>query len=135
MELFTWDESFSVGIGEIDDQHKKLIRIINDLHRAVKEHKAGEVMHEIVGRMVDYTVFHFQTEEKYLERHAYPDLHAHMNAHAVFIEKARDLQKRASEGRLIVSIEVMNFLKDWLMSHILDADRKYSPFLRERGMK
>jgi len=134
MDLMIWDESFSVNVKEIDDQHKILVSIINDLHSSMKEGKGNEVSDGILDRMVEYTVFHFETEEKYFEEFHYEDAIEHRAEHQAFVEKVLDFKNKFEEGSLSLSIELMNFLVDWLKGHINGSDKKYTKCFNENGL-
>ncbi|MGE4343810.1 MAG: bacteriohemerythrin [Geoalkalibacter sp.] len=134
MPLIEWDESFSVNIDRIDREHRKLIDLINQLNEAMLEQKAQKAMTAIVTEMVDYAQTHFATEELYMEEFHYPDLDLHRVEHQKFIEKTDELCRRVSQGEFVLSLEVMRFLRDWLKSHILGTDKKYAPFLNEKGI-
>ena len=134
MDLVTWEDSFSVEVAEIDDQHKKLIESINKLHAAMKEGAAKEVLSEILNEMAEYTVFHFETEEKYFDEFHYLGALAHKAEHKEFVEKVVDFKKKFDDGSLSISIEVMNFLVDWLKTHITGSDHDYVECFREHGL-
>jgi hemerythrin len=134
MSLITWDASYSVNIREIDRQHLKLVQIINDLHEAMREGKANDVLAKLLRELVSYTKTHFTNEEGYLERYDYPDVSAHKLQHSAFVKKISDFRDNFESGRLGVSLEIMAFLKDWLLKHIKGTDMKYVPFLTGKGM-
>jgi hemerythrin len=134
MSLITWNDSYSVNIREIDRQHMKLVQIINDLNEAMRGGKANDVLAKIIRDLVSYTKTHFSNEEGYLERYGYPDVSAHKLQHSAFVNKISELSDNFESGRLGVSIEMMNFLKDWLLKHIKGTDMKYVPFLTGKGM-
>ena len=92
-------------------------------------------MADILGSLVSYTKAHFSTEEQLLQLHGYPDLAAHKVQHKKFTDQVSDFQRQFSEGTLTLSIDVMNFLKDWLKNHILGTDKKYTSFLHGRGVQ
>jgi hemerythrin len=135
MPLFNWTEAYSVNIMVIDTQHKQLVNMINALHEAMREGKGNEIMGQMVNNLATYAVRHFAEEEKYLTQHAYPGLAAHKAEHEAFKKKVGDLQKKMGEQKFGLTMEVMNFLKDWLIKHILEVDQKYAPFLNERGVR
>lgn len=126
MAFYEWQDSFSVGSKEMDEQHKKLIAILNHLHDAMKAGKAAKEIGLIVDEMVDYTKFHFSAEEKLMADKQYIGLGSQKAEHAAFVKKAQEFQNEISSGKLSVSIDVLNFLKDWLTNHILIIDMKYS---------
>jgi hemerythrin len=82
--------------------------------------------------MKDYSLFHFNSEEQMLKTHGYPELGNHKKEHKGFIEKIEDLNKRISEGRLVVSVELTVFIKAWLTNHIMVNDKKYAAFLNSK---
>ena len=134
MSLITWNDSYSVNIREIDRQHMKLVQIINELNEAMLEGKANDVLAKIVRELVSYTKTHFSKEEGYMERYGYPDVSAHKLQHSAFVNKISDLSDDFESGRLGVSIDLMKFLKDWILKHIKGTDMKYVPFLVGNGM-
>ncbi|MGC8765664.1 MAG: bacteriohemerythrin [Brevinematia bacterium] len=135
MEFINWDESLSVGLNYFDEQHKKLIRIINKLYDSMKERKSREILSEIFNELIDYTKTHFKSEEEMMIKYNYPHYIAHYNEHKKLTEEVLKLQEKYNKGELFISVEVMNFLKDWLSHHILETDKKYGPFLKEKGIK
>lgn len=135
MSFITWNSKLSVGINEIDNQHMKLVGYINDLHDAMKIGKAKDIMAEILQNLVKYTVYHFSLEEKYMEHAVYPGLISHKKEHADFVKKISDFQKSYGEGSSFISIDLLNFLREWIMHHILETDQKYTPFLKDKGVK
>lgn len=135
MALIEWKDAMSVNVAEIDRQHQKLISLINDLNEAMKQRKAKEVIGDIVNGLADYTVMHFKMEEKYFDQFGYPDTAAHKKEHAEFVSKVSDFNEGFKDGRLGLSIEVMQFLSDWLKKHIMGTDKKYAQFFNEKGLK
>lgn len=135
MALFAWDEKYAVGIGEIDLQHKCLVQMINDLHAALLAERGQQALTEIVGRMVDYTAYHFSTEESLLKNNGYALYGAHKHEHEAFAAKAQELKQRVDNKRFVLSLEVIHFLRDWLSQHILVNDKKYAPFLIGAGVR
>ncbi|MDA8212497.1 MAG: bacteriohemerythrin [Clostridia bacterium] len=135
MAMFAWDEKYSVNVKEFNDHHKKLIDLINELHDGMKVGKGKEIMSTMLKKLIDYTQFHFSTEEKYLTRYAYPEYQLHKAQHDQFVNKVLKFQQDFEKGNILASMDVMNFLKDWLVNHILVIDKKYVPFLNEKGVK
>ncbi|MBU1218169.1 bacteriohemerythrin [Myxococcota bacterium] len=131
MPLFEWTDKIAVGVTVFDNQHKQLIAIINELHDAMKERRAKDVLSGIFLKLENYTKTHFHHEITVLKSAGYPDLSEHENQHRVLIEKLADLREKFDSGSLFVSTETMNFLKDWLVNHIMGHDKKYSGFLKD----
>lgn len=135
MALFAWDDKFSVGVREIDEQHKRLIGMINELHDGMKSGGGKAVVAPILKRLVDYTLYHFSTEERYMSQHRYPGELAHKAEHKKFTDKVMDFHQKFDAGTAAVSLELMTFLKGWLTDHIMGTDKKYSKHFNDHGLK
>mgnify|MGYP000846769350 CR=1 FL=1 len=135
MTLIRWDKSFSVGVNEIDGQHEKLVGMINDLNEQMRQGKGKEILGRLMNALVAYTGTHFRTEEKYLDQFRYPEADSHKQEHEAFVRKVVDFKAGFEAGRLGLSLQVMNFLSDWLQNHIKGVDRQYGPFLNAHGLK
>jgi hemerythrin len=129
-----WTEELSVNIREIDDQHKKLIALINKLHDAMKAGQGKEALEGTLQELASYTVYHFQTEEKYMQKFNYPRLPSHKAEHAAFVKKVVDFQKDFAENRLGLTLDLMNFLRDWVNHHIRETDKQYTATFRAGGL-
>lgn len=134
MALIEWNDTFSVNLDEIDKQHQKLIRMINDLNDAMKRGQGKESLTVIINDLFVYAGSHFATEEKYFDKYAYPETRRHKAEHSDFVTKVTDFKKGFDSGQVALSIEVMTFLKDWLKAHILGSDKKYGPYLNAKGL-
>ena len=124
--IFPWRESYSVRVPEIDTQHKELIRLINDLHSAMLEGKAKTILSGLIGELTRYTQKHFVFEESWMKRMGYSRVAAHQIEHGRLIQQVQELRDKVESGRITVTIEVMQFLKDWLANHILVQDQAYA---------
>jgi hemerythrin len=134
MALITWTEALSVSIKEFDDQHKKLVAMVNELHSAMGSGKGKEVMGKILDGLVEYTKSHFAAEERLMQKHGYAGYVAHKAQHDALTKQVAELHASVREGKAVVTVDVMNFLKDWLARHIMDTDKKYGPFLNGKGV-
>ncbi len=134
-DLMRWDSSLQLGIGQIDDQHKQLVAMINDLHRAMKQRQTISIMGGILERLVNYTVYHFGNEEKLFQKHGYPEYDQHKKIHENLVGKVVEFKAKIDRGDSTISMELMDFLKDWLVNHIKGTDKKYVPFLKEKGLR
>lgn len=135
MALITWSSMLSTGIAEQDNQHKKLIDLINQLNDAMQAGKGNDVMGKVLSELVNYTVFHFGYEEKLMGEHKYEDTPAHKVEHQKFVQTAGDFKKKFDSGTAVVSVELMNFLRDWLTTHIMKTDKKLGQALSKAGVK
>jgi hemerythrin len=127
MALIEWNDSFSVDIQKIDEQHKKFFSIINTLHDAIMHGKGEEVVGLILKELQQYVIFHFKSEESWMELYHYPDMANHKLEHQEGTKKVNKLVLEYERGQQTVDIELLNFLSDWLQNHILQVDRKYIP--------
>jgi methyl-accepting chemotaxis protein len=134
-DIIIWGNIMTTNIRQIDDQHKKLVKMLNELHKAMKLKKSTNVMNSIIGRLIQYTETHFATEEKLFAQYSYPEERAHTESHQKLTEQVKAIQKKFKSGEIMASTELMVLLKDWLINHIQGADMKYCSFLRERGVK
>jgi hemerythrin-like metal-binding protein len=135
MALIDWGLKLSVGIEKIDEQHKKLIDLINELNAAMRNKQAKTVLANILTELSKYTKTHFQTEEVYFKTFNYPETKAHIVEHENFIKKISDFQESLKADDACLSIEIMKFLRDWLVNHILKTDMQYKVFFVEHGLK
>ncbi len=134
-DLMPWSNNLSVDIKLIDDQHKKLVGMINELHKAMKLKRSNATMGSILDRLADYTVTHFAVEEKLFAQYGYPEEKAHVELHRKLVAQVVDIQKKFKSGDAMISMDLMTFLKNWLVNHIQGTDKKYSSFLRGHGVK
>jgi len=135
MALINWNDRLSVDVAEIDQQHKRLITMINELNDAMKVGKGKDLLGPIVNNLVEYAVTHFKTEEKYFAQFGYPETDQHKKEHEAFVQKVSDFKSGFESRKISLTIEVMDFLSDWLKNHIMATDKKYSRFFNEHGLK
>lgn len=134
MAYIDWTEEFSVNVREIDAHHKKLLDYINILHQSLLDNKGSEAQKIIVDGMVDYTDFHFTSEERLMLRHNYPRYQKHKLEHGKFTAMALDLQKRINGSGFVLTLEILAFLKNWLQEHILVSDKEFSQHFNLNGV-
>lgn len=129
MTLIEWDEKFSVGVASIDEQHKKLIGIINLINDAVELGFNKNILIGIFEELVTYTKVHFKYEEGLLDKTKYTDYKNHSNTHRQFENQLSVFQSQFSEQEKDVSKPLIIFLKNWLKSHIMGVDKEYTDHL------
>ena len=134
MALIQWSSGLSVQVNELDEQHKKLIALINSLQEAMRAGKGKDLVGKILNELVQYTVIHFSNEEKYFARFDYSETAPHMDEHKKFVQEVSAFKKEFDEGQIGLSIKLMSFLSDWLKNHIMGSDKKYGPFFNEKGL-
>ena len=129
MPIINWDGKFSVSNEEIDSQHKNLVKLINDLFDSMRIGKSKDVLEDILTELIEYTDYHFKSEEEAMKKGSYPELPAHIKIHESFVKKILEFKKDLDEGNVYISLEIINFLKDWILDHILREDKKYINYI------
>ncbi len=128
--LIVWSDALSVDDPEIDQQHQKLVGMINALHEAMMSGRTQSVIGNLLNNLVDYTVEHFSYEEGRMQAGHYPDFAQHKKKHTDLIQQVAALQEKFNRGtQNVISVELMNFLKDWITQHIQKSDKLYMPYL------
>jgi hemerythrin len=122
MDLVLWRDSYSVGNQRIDEQHKYLVKQINDLFHELGS-KDGNNVKSIFGELFKYTLNHFSMEEKMMEDFKYSGINAHKTEHKNFIQRLNELNTKFNKGEHQVKLETLYFLKDWLLNHIHCIDK------------
>jgi methyl-accepting chemotaxis protein len=133
-DLIPWNKSLSIGLDYIDNQHKVLIKLINDLHRAMKAGKSTSTSGAILDQLIEYTETHFANEEKLFKKFRYSEYENHKKVHTGLVNQVKGLKNQFMSGDGTLSVELMDFLQSWLKDHILKVDKKYVPFLRQNGI-
>jgi len=135
MALMTWNDSFSVGVRVLDDQHKRLVNTLNDLHAAMIAGRERAVSGPLLRTLVEYTHEHFAAEEELMMRTKYPRLAAHRVKHKDLTQKVMQFVQRYERGELALNVELLMFLRDWLTTHIQKEDRDYGPRMNQNGIR
>lgn len=135
MVLMQWKDEYSVEIEEIDKQHQVLVSTINELYTGMKTGAGKDVLEKILNTLSDYTVKHFATEEKYMTQFGYPEYEDHKKEHSNFVQKVGEFIEDFKRGKMLLSFEILTFLKSWLADHITGTDRHYIEFFHEHGIR
>jgi hemerythrin len=128
MALLEWNDSLKVNVAVIDRQHQRLVQMINDLNDAMRKGKGKDALGKILNEMVRYAMTHF-------DRYQYPETAPHKAEHASFVSKVKQFKADYDKNKVGLTIELMNFLSDWLVNHIKGTDKKYGPFFNEKGLQ
>lgn len=135
MPFIIWDESFSVKIKAVDDQHQKLFEIANQFYDALVARRPREAMALLFKQLIEYTAYHFDFEEKYFDEFQYDGTSAHKIAHTNLVSQVVDMKTRFEEGGFVFPIEISRFLRSWLTEHIKKTDVKYTACFQRHGLK
>ena len=132
--MFAWKDSYSIGVQEIDSQHRRLFSLADELHAAMNSGKGKDVLQAVLQNLITYTRTHFAAEEQLKERCGYPELALHKVLHDEMTKKVLQLQRDFQSGQMMISIDVMQFLSNWLRQHIGASDRKYVRFMTGKAV-
>lgn len=134
MSFITWKESFSVGVPSIDDQHRNLVKMINNLFDEFYKGITDEFLGGLIKELEKYTVYHFSYEEKFMKLYNYQGFKEHKSEHDQFIEKIQDYKNTVSKNNKTAVIDFATFLKNWLLKHIMGTDKKYTKLFSEKQL-
>ena len=134
MSLLTWSPAMSVGVQRLDEDHKKLIAMINELHDGMLAGHSNEVVGDVLHRLASYTVEHFRREEEYFAQTHYPGTAAHHQQHEILKKKVMAEIQKFNAGSVGLGMETLSFLRDWLKHHIQESDKAYSAHLNQHGI-
>jgi hemerythrin len=133
MAFLVWEPAFSIGVWEIDRQHRSMIGLINQLHEALSGVDPQKKPRAVFNATVDYVRNHFVFEESYMERLGYEDLAIHKQRHKELLDQLGHMLRLFDAGPLGVSPELVRFLKEWVTCHILQCDRSYAELAARRN--
>ncbi len=128
-QLLQWSENLRIGIREIDDQHKALIAMINELHQAIVARNAKDIAREILDRLADYPLTYFRDEEGLMQRSGYSALESHREQHEDLIRRIGELRNQFDAGNSKITFELMFILKQWLTRHVNESDRRFGAYM------
>ena len=137
MTEIQWDDSLSVDVELIDEQHKMLIQRIKNLSNAVTSSRGAVEIGKTLGFMIDYTEFHFSTEEKHMIDLGYPGFDIHKKQHEEFKSTLNEMVMEFEEDGATAQLGewINNYLINWLVDHIKSIDTKLGEFLQEKGLE
>jgi hemerythrin len=130
-----WSNELSVGIEEIDAQHRILVDLLNEVHEAIQQRQGAEVTQDIIRRLDEYTRVHFAVEESLMRILHYPDYERHKEEHEKLIKQLHGLRDKLDAGKVSISFELSQFLKTWLTKHIMEGDKRYTAHFLAQGIK
>ncbi len=133
MAEIKWGPELETGIEQIDIQHQGLVEVYNELDKALRQGKAHKRMAEILGRLIDYTESHFESEEGIMAEADYEFLAQHRSEHEQLIRKVRDFQRKHDRDIVRISVPVMKFLEFWLKHHIQESDKGFALWKERAG--
>jgi hemerythrin len=135
MPFMEWNEKLSVGVAALDDDHKKLIEIINQLHDGIEAGHKKETLGAVLDHLEDFTSSHLPREEELLVQTLYKDAVMHKWEHANFVKQIQGVRARFTKApSAMLDLQLMSLLQNWMLTHLQGSDRKYVPHLKAGGI-
>jgi hemerythrin-like metal-binding protein len=134
-QLNHWQIGYSVFVKEIDDQHKQLIDILNELYDAYINNLHPEKVNKTIDQLMEYATVHFATEEKYFKQFGYKETDEHVEDHRLFLIRVEAFRLDYKKNKTILSLQIINFLQEWIKHHIRNVDKKYITCFKNNGLK
>ncbi|MBF0109055.1 MAG: bacteriohemerythrin [Magnetococcales bacterium] len=127
-----WKDEFGIHNAQMDTHHKKLVEIANSIIEIVHSSQDRNSLERAFEGLVDYTHYHFASEENLMEEYGYPELERHRAIHRALVSRVLDYREEIASRETLDGVDFESFFRDWIVGHILNEDRKYSVFLNER---
>jgi hemerythrin len=134
MDIIKWRETYETGVQTMDSQHKRLIHLINQMYSILREKQALDTVDKVLAEMTEYAEQHFHDEEELLRRYDYPDISGQQASHLYYTQKIAALSDQKKTAELAAAQDIYAFLRSWWIEHITDEDKKYGPFLKDKGL-
>jgi len=134
MPTLVWSNDYSINVAEIDEQHKKLLEHVNNLHAGVEAQIDNQVLHQLIVDLYEYTVFHFAFEEKLMKKHGMDHIEKHHEEHKLMLEHLKDVCNAMSDGKRPAFYSEYDVSDDWFLAHIKGSDQKMGAFLNSKGV-
>jgi len=129
MPMVEWSDSFLIGVDTFDEHHKHLVNLLNQSYDAFVLGVPTEKLAAILNELFEYASYHFASEQFWMIEHSYPILEQHIKEHTFFVHRLKELQDDYRQGNTSVPLDIVIFLKDWLIDHILKSDADYANFI------
>ena len=130
MTQFKWNDRYRTGLILIDEQHQKLFELINNLNLAIYAENGKELLDNVLKELLEYVFHHFKVEEEFLSKNKYPDFRLHRTEHDSLTKNLLELRGKYKTGNRSIASELSNFLKSWLIIHILQSDMKFAKYVK-----
>jgi hemerythrin len=132
MPVIEWSDTYLLGIEQIDQHHRHLLTLLNNTYDVFVSHGQKVEVEKVIGELINYATYHFAAEELLMSQNAYSQAKEHLKEHDDFIEQIKAHQQEFHDGRIALSLELIVFLQDWLLEHILQSDKVFVDFVRPK---
>jgi hemerythrin len=133
--IFQWRDEYRTNVREMDEHHRELFQTANRLDQAFATGEDRAIIQQTLDFLIQYAATHFTAEQSLMSEHGFPEGERHRKQHEKFMNEVLAMRSRAEAEAMQANIELVSFFKDWIINHILTEDRKYGPFLNERGIR
>lgn len=130
--FFKWNEEYNIGIKEVDEEHMQLVKLLNQLYKDMYAGKGRNALENVLSSLISYTQTHFLNEEKIMISNGYPGYLEHKRIHKKMTEKVLEMYKQFQNDKISSPVQISNFLKNWLLKHIMGTDKKFADFIKEQ---
>lgn len=135
MDIIKWRASYETGVTSMDNQHRKLIELINTMYKVMRNEEGAGAISLVLKEMNQYADGHLKEEETLLEQNNFPELNHHHTLHENYRSKMTELSAGMDKDVTSGTREIYSFLRQWWLGHIVEEDQKYGKFLTEKGVK
>ena len=135
MPLLSWSDKFSINVESIDTQHRRLFELANEMYDMANTNSEKQALVRALNDLLDYTVYHFQSEERLMQEQNYPRYAAHRQVHEALTRQALDFKAKVDNGESVSARDFLKFLFDWLAKHIMDQDKKIGTYIDMNKIK
>ncbi|MDX2151937.1 MAG: bacteriohemerythrin [Bryobacteraceae bacterium] len=132
MAFIAWKTDYETALPQVDQEHRKLVDMVNRLHAAMVAGKVKEEIQIVLNDLLAYAGQHFGNEERLMQRSSFPGYAQHKQQHDEFATKVRDFVEQHNRGRSSVSVQLLQFLGKWLVEHIQNSDKRLASHVRGR---
>lgn len=133
MTVIKWLDSYNTGVEQFDREHHKLVELIDVMYRAVRDKEGKETAQRACTELVAYTIYHFENEELAMTAADYPEVDAHREEHNRLKAEVKELEQRLETSFPEAASELYHFLRQWLINHIQDCDKRYGSILKDNA--
>jgi hemerythrin len=134
MPLLEWNDKMLLGIRQFDEHHKHLVLLLNMTFDGITSDAPKDELEAVLDELQSYAAYHFAAEEEWMKSHGYPDLEQHLQEHAFFTGKIAECHADYHRGHSGLDMEILNFLTDWLVNHIMIRDTDYGSYVAAKGL-
>lgn len=132
MAVIKWRDSYNTGIEAVDLEHRKLVELVEVMHTSVRDKEPKDVVEKVITEIAEYTQYHFTNEEMLMEKEHYPQFDEHKTEHQKLIQEVSTFKERLLSNFPDGREDFYHFLREWLINHILDSDKKFGTYVAQK---